>query len=176
MNDRAHRRRTENPGARVQEDFTVAHAKDFAQKTLAREVPECVAEDLGTSVEDARAIFAERKGYDRHRARYVDGTFIIEKLPVRGGAGAGRGPQGLDSSESWWARQGASVRAQWMLAFWAENSGDGIMIRIEQPPCSECGGRGYRTIFALGAAGGGQRYEICLRCHGLGHDRVVVFR
>ena len=70
---------------------------------------------------------------------------------------------------------------QWMLAYYAENSGDLEIVRVEKKPCPNCGGKGYVTFLAAGgsqanAEGGGTQRTMCLRCQGLGSDKVVVFK
>ncbi len=88
----------------------------------------------------------------------------------------GKGQQ-LETADQWWNRQQASDRFQWMMAFYAENSGEMVIVRIESPACSgDCAGKGYYTYLTPGAEVGGTKYAICPRCHGVGHDRVVVFK
>jgi len=43
-------------------------------------------------------------------------------------------------------------------------------------PCVTCGGKGYQTYLAPGSGEGGTKYKICPRCHGVAHDRKIVYR
>lgn len=96
-------------------------------------------------------------------------------LPQQGQQGQ---PKAMQTPDDWWKKADGSERRDWMTAFYAENGGDMEVVRVESKACNTCAGKGYKTYLAPGANAnaGGTRYEICARCHGVGHDRVVVFR
>lgn len=78
--------------------------------------------------------------------------------------------------EEWWAGASTNTRSHWLTAFYAENSGDIEVVRIDYQSCSECGGRGYKTVIVAGSQKEGTKHEMCKRCHGLGKFRVVVYK
>lgn len=90
-----------------------------------------------------------------------------------------------DDRETTWKDIGAEGRTQWILAYYAENSGD--MENSKKPlldNCRECGGTGTREIIVTGGNGasaakgkdtGAQTIE-CPACHGLGRIRRISYR
>jgi tetratricopeptide (TPR) repeat protein len=90
-----------------------------------------------------------------------------------------------DDREAVWKEIGAEGRTQWILAYYAENSGD--MELMKKPfldNCRECGGTGTRDIIVSGGNGAKaaqgkdtsmQTIE-CPTCHGLGRIRRISYR
>ncbi len=90
-----------------------------------------------------------------------------------------------DERETSWKELPGIARAGWMLAYYAENSGDfEVMSKPLFSSCRECGGTGTRLISlsganvskeAVGKATTDQVIE-CPTCHGLGVVRRVSYR
>lgn len=86
-----------------------------------------------------------------------------------------------DEVQEAWMRLQSTARRNWMVAYYAENSGD-LMVR-PQPElrnCSECGGRGVREIIYTGGARkdatSGLQNVPCPTCHGIGRVRRIRYR
>lgn len=154
----------------VQEEFSLRDAKAWATKEAGKEAAEMVAGALDISVEDVRAAFAQRKSFDYRRATYGDGTFTVEASPLP------RGRWNLKSPDAWWKQARASTRAQWLTAYYAEQAGEMQILRIDTRPCSGCGGRGALPFINPGSERAGTQWRPCHRCHGVRHDRTVVYR
>ena len=79
-----------------------------------------------------------------------------------------------------WKDFGANVRAQWMMAFYAENGGDLNVERLGFANCRTCGGVGVLEVLTTGnaASGGnsGTRLTPCPLCRQVGLVRRVHFR
>jgi tetratricopeptide (TPR) repeat protein len=78
--------------------------------------------------------------------------------------------------EEWWKGANTSTKTHWITAYYAENSGDIEIVRVDYQPCPECGGKGYKKYIAAGASKEGTKYTPCKRCQGLGKFRVVVYK
>lgn len=90
-----------------------------------------------------------------------------------------------DDFEVVWKELSSAARAQWMLAYYVENSGD---FELAPKPifsaCRECGGQGTREIAIAGAnvakgmVGQGKSASTieCPACHGLGIIRRILYR
>jgi hypothetical protein len=78
--------------------------------------------------------------------------------------------------DDWWEKATSSMKYQWLTAFYAENSGDIEVVRLDTSACSECGGKGYKSYIASGSEKAGTKYEVCRKCHGLGKFKIVVFK
>lgn len=88
-----------------------------------------------------------------------------------------------DERQLFWAGTNASERAQWILASYAENSGDMAVVRFEIRNCIECDGKGTREVLNINAAPprpdevqGGQDKIQCRLCRGVGRVRRVAYR
>ena len=94
--------------------------------------------------------------------------------------------------EAFWKTLSSSARSSWIVAYYAENSGD---MEVKSPPelrnCSTCGGRGIIEVIvtdprgsAGGAAGRGQEAKgrgglaklACDACKGIGRVRRIRYR
>jgi hypothetical protein len=85
-----------------------------------------------------------------------------------------------------WKLLSSTSRSQWILAYYAENSGEmDIRPRIAFRACRECGGRGVREIIVTGDArtrrgenqsGSGLHTAECETCRGLGVIRRIYYR
>lgn len=91
----------------------------------------------------------------------------------------------VDERELVWKEIGSAARAQWMIAWYAENSGD---LEVGAKPmlanCRECGGKGTREIAVAGGnvatsmVGSGRANQTieCPTCRGLGRVRRISYR
>ena len=86
-----------------------------------------------------------------------------------------------------WKQLSAGARASWILAYYAENSGDMQLRAPRFRSCRECGGKGVREIISTGNArsqrqgqgnrpGSGVHQIKCPTCQGLGIVRRVDYR
>jgi hypothetical protein len=90
-----------------------------------------------------------------------------------------------EDRDAFWRDYGALSKEQWLLAYFAENSG---LFELSKHPtldnCPDCGGRGVREIDVVGAnvskgmTGKGQNTTNaeCPICHGIGRIRRISFR
>jgi len=90
-----------------------------------------------------------------------------------------------DERETAWKELPGIARAGWIMAYYAENSGD---FEVMQKPlfgaCRECGGTGTRLLSMAGAnvsreeVGKGNNEQVieCPTCHGLGVVRRISYR
>ncbi|MDP6408344.1 MAG: hypothetical protein QGI46_03115 [Planctomycetota bacterium] len=84
--------------------------------------------------------------------------------------------------EAFWAGLSYAARKNWIVAYYAENSGE---VELRKKPelhnCRECGGTGTREVLYTGSArsGGppsGMRLVACETCKGIGRTRRVRYR
>lgn len=88
-----------------------------------------------------------------------------------------------DERALFWSDTTAAERAQWILAYYAENGGDMNVVRFEVRNCIECDGKGIRGVLNVNAAPPrpeeGQDAEesvVCPLCRGVGRTRRVAYR
>ncbi len=77
------------------------------------------------------------------------------------------------SPEEWWASESISNRKRFLIAFYAEESGDMRIQRVRLNPCIHCAGKGY--LERMATAGSEDQKEPCEVCKTLGIERTVVF-
>ena len=84
--------------------------------------------------------------------------------------------------EAFWARLSYAARKNWIVAYYAEHSGE---VELREKPelhnCRECGGTGTREVLYTGSArtGGppsGLRLVACEACRGIGRTRRIRYR
>ncbi|MHC4779323.1 MAG: hypothetical protein ACYTFG_12175 [Planctomycetota bacterium] len=194
----------------LDKELKLADAKKWVQKDLTREILGFVSERRNLEESDIKTAFEERKVFNVHKGNYGTGTFIVEKSSRYGGGSSGviddLGKRlGLDkatrdkvkgmfdstkgkssskkkqlSPDDWWEASTADMKYQWMLAFYAENSGDMEVVRSEYKPCTNCRGKGFTSFLAAGGGSSGKetgtQHQMCKRCQGLGKDKVIVFK
>lgn len=80
------------------------------------------------------------------------------------------------SPDDWWRNANANQRFQWLLAYYAEFSGDYELTHVSFSSCQTCAGGGVIRRLELGAEGGKSRKRKCPTCHGVGVWRSVTFR
>ncbi|RMH04830.1 MAG: hypothetical protein D6702_02180 [Planctomycetota bacterium] len=78
--------------------------------------------------------------------------------------------------EDWWRQAKASQRFQFLLAYYAEFSGDFEVTNVSFAYCPTCGGQGWLARIELGNQGGRQRRVPCPTCHKIQVQRSVTFR
>jgi len=114
--------------------------------------------------EDGRSA-AERELQDRYK-RYLEN---LEQS--RRAAGTG----GEQTPDDWWQRATASSRFQWLLAFYAEFSGDFELVRVVFDTCATCNGDGTIEVIEVGA-GAGETRKKCTTCQAIAIRRSIFFR
>jgi hypothetical protein len=80
------------------------------------------------------------------------------------------------SPEDWWRRASVTNRFQWLLAYYAEFSGDYEIINIRFNLCNTCAGKGFLEYVDVAAQGAKTKRRKCPTCHTVQVRRTVVFR
>jgi len=117
---------------------------------------------------------ARQKLEDRIK-RYIDN----QKLTRKSGAGQASAD---DDPQLFWGEWNWAGRAQWVLAYHAEKSGDFKDVEGRLSPCPACGGAGARDVLFTGSAasadnqGAGETLVACPSCHTVGVVRRVRYR
>ena len=78
------------------------------------------------------------------------------------------------SPEGWWKTETMANRKRFIIAYYAEESGDMKILRVKFNPCPHCAGRGYLEQY--GASGEEDKKIPCEVCKTLGFERTVVFK
>jgi hypothetical protein len=90
-----------------------------------------------------------------------------------------------DDTEAFWKEFSAGGRMQWILAYYAENSGEmDVQPKPLMSACRDCGGKGVREIVIAGGnvaksmigKGSPDQTVECPTCHGLGVVRRIAYR
>ena len=94
---------------------------------------------------------------------------------------ASRSEEDEEAVELTWKLLSSPARRNWIIAYYAENSGDlAVRPKPELRDCTECGGRGVREVIFSGSARqdatSGQMQVACPTCHGLGKTRRIRYR
>ncbi len=114
-----------------------------------------------------------RKKMEDMLKRYLKNQEIAKKSQA-GGESEDEDPK------AFWAQWPSPNRAQWVLAYYVENSGDFELARVRWRNCRECGGTGTReVIYAGGAVQGamaGERMVACPTCHHVAVVRMIKYR
>jgi len=114
---------------------------------------------------------AKRKSLEDKIKRYIE-----NQESVRSASG------GDDevSPEDFWTTYSLNARGNWILAYYAEFSGDMQLRRALLSNCRECGGKGVREIVSIGSAREGSKdgtyLTTCETCHGIGRTRRISYR
>ena len=130
----------------------------------------------------------ERLDLEKKLARFIENQQLARAAQA--------GPDEEDQRETFWKEQPSTARQNWIMAYYAENSGD-FEVRPTPllSPCRECGGTGTRQMSIVGAnpvgaqgqQGGGRggaaqqsaptdTFAECVGCHGIGIVRRVSYR
>ena len=80
-----------------------------------------------------------------------------------------------------WTGLQSNGRRNWIIAYYAENSGElAVRPKPELRNCTECGGTGVKYIIFSGGARKGEGASagsvICATCHGIGRTRRIRYR
>jgi tetratricopeptide (TPR) repeat protein len=114
---------------------------------------------------------AKRKSLEEKIKRYIENQEAVRSAS---------GGSGEESPEDFWASFSLNARGNWILAYYAEFSGDMQLRRALFSNCRECGGSGVREIVSIGSARegstGGTRMITCPTCHGIGAVRRISYR
>jgi hypothetical protein len=94
----------------------------------------------------------------------------------RQGQGGANQPQEqkLDSPDEWWKSSSSRERTQFLLATYAERSGDMKVLTASLRECSNCAGTG--TIEVPTSEAGRNAKVTCPTCHGLKYFRAIRFQ
>ncbi|KAA3607127.1 MAG: hypothetical protein DWQ01_15595 [Planctomycetota bacterium] len=79
------------------------------------------------------------------------------------------------SPEDWWRKATATERFQFLLAYYAEFSGDYKLHRARFDNCITCGGTGVIRVTEVGAEGAKEKRHKCPTCQGVSKRRAVYF-
>lgn len=114
---------------------------------------------------------AARKALEEKIKRYIE-----HQSAVRSSSGS----ESEMSPEEYWTGFPYNSRSNWILAHYAEFSGDMNLRRAQFANCRECGGTGAREVVNLGGAREGQegstRLVSCPVCQHIGVIRKISFR
>lgn len=193
----------EKKPARVAEDAprgvaqpgTLAAARQWLGRDFPTKLWEEVGSDLDLKPEEMERFWKERTLRGVQTASYGTGTFIvIKKAPTsRAGTdpnrqrrppGTAATPQGgpptkakedkPKTEEEWWDTVGPTVRAQWLLALFAETGGLFEVSRTDESElCGGCGGKGVLTSTTTD---GGTNQTVCPTCNQAGKVKKVYYR
>ncbi len=116
---------------------------------------------------------AERARIEDKVKRYLKNQEIARKSKSR--------ENEAEEVEAFWKTWSANSKAQWIAAYYAENSGDMKVERVTFSNCSECGGTGVReqmNVSAMGRSEGsaGADLRTCETCKNIGKVRRIHFR
>jgi len=99
-----------------------------------------------------------------------------QKTAERSKPSSARGMEDIGlTPDQWWAAAAAQDRKRFLVAYYAEESGDLALVRIQLQPCRNCNGRGF--LEQMSATAGEEDEKIpCEICKTLGVERTVFFR
>jgi len=81
-----------------------------------------------------------------------------------------------ETPEDWWRDATTTRRFQFLLAYYAEFSGDYKIVLVGFQDCPTCGGTGLINVLDL-TAGGSRTHKVeCPQCHTVGVYRLLTFR
>ena len=84
--------------------------------------------------------------------------------------------------QAFWENYPQNARVQWLLAYYAETTGEASVVRVTATECSQCSGTGVREAIDLLTSGNNQEGDrgtdlrSCPACHHIGVVRRVAFR
>jgi hypothetical protein len=181
---------------KVQEkDVTLSDMTAWTRRELPDEAFKLLAESMAkrddVTPEEARAFWENRRKGGWRTATYGAGTFIVNppkiKPPKRRrrnrssssrGGSRGAGPSITipkpPTRDGWWAKAAVKERVQWVMAFFAQNSG---LFEVSEEPkwsnCIQCNGEGLES---KRLSTGELMQYLCTRCGGAQRDMRVQFR
>ncbi len=116
---------------------------------------------------------AERERIEEKVRRYLKNQEIARKTKSS--------ENEAEEVDAFWKTWSSNSKAQWIVAYYAENSGDMRVERVTFSNCSECGGTGVREQVHVSAMGrrqgsGNADLKACVTCQNIGKVRRVHFR
>jgi len=116
-----------------------------------------------------------RKKLEEKIARYLKNQDLARKSKSTGADDDAEDP------DAFWGEWNVSGRSQWILAYFAENSGMFKLEKVRFRNCRECGGTGAREIVYLrgalqGDEGASSLLIACPTCHHIGVVRRLRYR
>lgn len=100
----------------------------------------------------------------------------LKNLEAQRRAATGNAAEGEATPDDWWRAASVTERAQFLLAYYAEYSGDFEVTSFEFKPCPTCGGTGVIETIETGAQGSQNKRLRCSICHGVAVRRALSFR
>ena len=180
------------PKDAVMSDVQAWTRKELPEEAFAELTKLLQTYDLAVTPEETKTFWEGRpkKPNVWRKASYGSGSFIIEpakiKPPTGGGGGGGRPPPRPGGGpappikipppphRAGWGDTPLSERAEWILAYFVENSGlFEVAPKRDKSACALCLGEGLiRKVLS----GGGQLVYLCTRCGGTQYDLTVKYR
>lgn len=109
----------------------------------------------------------EMKELEARTKRYLEN---LERQRRKATGDEGYGP------EDWWRKATSTEHFQWLLAYYAEFSGDFKITRVRFDNCPTCGGVGTIRISQVTAQGAQEQKRKCPTCQGVSKKRAVTFQ
>lgn len=100
----------------------------------------------------------------------------LKNLEAQRRAASGAAAEGEATPDDWWLQATVTERAQFLLAYYAEYSGDYEVTSFDFDACPVCGGTGVIESIETGAQGAQTRRLRCGLCHGVAVKRALSFR
>jgi hypothetical protein len=117
---------------------------------------------------------AEREALRKKIERYLKNQQLARKSSTK--------IEDAEEIAAFWDTYPQQARVQWLLAYYAENSGDLSVVRVTFSECAECAGTGVREAVDLMTPTNNQDgnrdrdLRACPACHHMGVVRRVAFR
>lgn len=112
---------------------------------------------------------AEQKEMEERVQRYLE-NLESQRRAAEGAA------SGEATADDWWQQASVTERFQFLLAYYAEYSGDFASTSFEFARCPTCAGTGVLETVEIGPQGKQDRKMRCPTCHGVGIKRAINFR
>ncbi|MDJ0973568.1 MAG: hypothetical protein QNJ98_03845 [Planctomycetota bacterium] len=163
----------------------ITDAVAWTRRELPEEMMVAVAQWLnrdggaGVTVESAKEHWAARPRATWLSAKYGSGTYIVKPPRPNPGRRATKMPEGVKlpkppTRDEWWQRASPNERAEWVLAYFVENSGlFELADDAKSTKCPVCNGAGMEQKIL---SNGVPITYVCTRCAGVGRDHTVRFR
>ncbi len=113
---------------------------------------------------------AEQREMEERVQRY------LKNLETQKRAASGAAAEGEATPDDWWRQASVTERSQFLLAYYAEFSGDFETTTLEFKPCPICGGTGVIETVEISSQGSQNRRLRCTICHGVAVKRALNFR
>ena len=111
---------------------------------------------------------AQQKEMEERMKRYLDNL-----KSQRNAAQAG---DEEERPEDWWLSASVTSRFQWLLAYYAEFSGDYELQNVKFAYCPTCGGQGFLESLEVSVSGSQRKKTKCPTCHGVQVKRSLNFK